>query len=113
MVTETLCVGTGNGAVAKLPSTPAGLVCPAPVAYKTTMSPAVAGFTGEFSVSAAVGSSRIARGREGNSTRPPREKLRIVPSAPPNHQVTLSLHLQIRCYIIFTGVQSAVFERKD
>src|SRR5271170_619932 len=45
MVTDTLAWGTGNGAAATIPSTPAGVVAPAPVAKMLTQSPRAAGLT--------------------------------------------------------------------
>ena len=43
MVTFTGRIGVGNGAAAGLPSTPAGDVCPSPVAYSEMMLPIGAG----------------------------------------------------------------------
>ena len=50
MVTDTAALGTGSGAEATIPSTPAGVVTPAPVAKMLTQSPRAAGFDAEFTL---------------------------------------------------------------
>src|SRR5579872_2468305 len=48
-ITVTDCTGLGIGTTAGLPSTPAGVVWPSPVAYNTITEPFAAGFDGVLS----------------------------------------------------------------